>query len=142
MQHGQATTALFGSEPQAFTGRVDGNALEALVEMQQHAAGAGLADHGAGQVEPLGAAIAGDLQHGGAGLADQVAIALRVAGQAFEVQLAAAYQPGRPVAHAQAPGQGAFRRFGGDEGLRLGTQQVILLVQLVEAIVVTIGHRP
>ena len=48
MHHQQATSLLLRSEPQALAGRVDGDAFEQRVEMQQHAAGSRLAHHAFG----------------------------------------------------------------------------------------------
>ncbi|MNQ89954.1 hypothetical protein D3C85_1052790 [compost metagenome] len=44
VQHHQATALALGSEPEALAPGVDGDAFEQGVEVQQHAAGASLAD--------------------------------------------------------------------------------------------------
>ncbi|MCY1550848.1 hypothetical protein D9M68_871300 [compost metagenome] len=89
VQHQQAAALAFGRQPQALAGGIDGHALEQRIEMPEHAAGARLAHHAVGQRQPLRRSRGRDLQDGGARLADQVAIADGIAGQAFEIQLTA-----------------------------------------------------
>ncbi|MNN47550.1 hypothetical protein D3C81_1619740 [compost metagenome] len=94
----QPPALALGRQPNAVARRVDRQAFEQGVEVQQHAAGPGLSHHGRVDLQPVRLAFEGDLQDSGVGLADQVQVTGLITGDAFEVQLATANIGGRPVA--------------------------------------------
>ncbi|EXF45328.1 hypothetical protein BAY1663_02198 [Pseudomonas sp. BAY1663] len=142
MQHQQPAALALGGQPQAFGIRVDGNAFEHRVEVQQHAAGARLAHQRIGQRQPLRGTGRTYLKHRGMGLADQIAIAQGVAAEPFEVHLPAAHLAADPGAYAHAPGQAAVRWRRQLEALRLGLPGRGAGIQTKQLVVLAIGHGP
>ncbi|MNE76665.1 hypothetical protein D3C80_1729140 [compost metagenome] len=138
----QPPALALGGKPDAVARRVDRQAFEQGIEVQQHAAGPGLSNHGRVDLQPVRLAFDGDLQDSSVGLTDQVKVTGLVTGDAFEVQLTTADIGRRPVARLQPPRQTALRYRRRDEGQRLGTPHGILLIEPVNAVVVTVGNAP
>src|SRR5690606_12958067 len=76
------------------------------------------------------------------GLAEPVATAAAVTGDAFEVQHAAAHPADHPLALAQAPGQTRGWRLRRVEALRFNGPAVGAGDQSIQAIIVAIGDSP
>lgn len=140
MHHHQPTALAFGGQPQALPSGVDGNAFEQRIEVQQHATGTGLADQAVRQAQPVGGAVRANLQHGGMGFAEQVAVAGGITGDAFQVQLVATEQVHEPGARAHAPGQATGRRRRCLKGFRARLQDAIHRFQHEQTVINPVGH--
>lgn len=144
--HQQAAALALGSQPEALALGVDGDPFEERVEIHQHAAGPRLRQQAGRQAQPVRRAAHRQLQDRRVRLADQVAIAGGIAGDAFEVEVAAAHQATEPDPRAHAPGQPAVRRGRSDETLGLGLPGLVGAfgrgLQAIQAVVVAVGNRP
>ncbi|OAE12692.1 hypothetical protein AZH11_10980 [Pseudomonas simiae] len=99
----QATSLTLGGQPDLIALRVDRQAFEQGIEMQQHAAGPCFAHHARGDFQPLRRTAHRHLQHRRMGFADNVAVTGGIAGDAFKVQVTTANERSSLGARAQPP---------------------------------------
>ncbi|MNY22886.1 hypothetical protein D3C86_1565270 [compost metagenome] len=92
----QAATLTLGGQPQLITLRIDRQAFEQRIEAQQQTTGPGFTHHERRNLQPGRGTGWRYLQYRCMGFADHIAIAGTVAGDTFEIQVAATHERSGP----------------------------------------------